>query len=100
MEGWILEENVRAFFETAAELVGYRFDDTDWDAVAHGLTATDSETNRWFDYPLEGERAVAVSAANDPGTSVVLVRASGDDAAARALDTAAMLMQSYTLTRR
>jgi len=66
--------------------------------VAHGLSTSDAEADRWFDYPLEGDRTVTVSVARDPGTSVVLVRASGDDATLQALDPVVMLMQTYVLS--
>jgi hypothetical protein len=100
MDDWIREENARPYFEAAASLVGYRFDDADWDAVAHGMGATDAEANEWFDYPLDrGERSITVSAARDPGASVVLVRATGDETTIDVLGTVATLLQRYVLTK-
>ena len=97
IDGWIYEENVRAFCEAAAHVVGYRFDNADWDAVAHGLSTTDGEAERWLDYALKGDKTVTISVARDPGSAVVLVRASGDAATAQALDPVVMLLQSYVL---
>jgi hypothetical protein len=37
-----------------AHTVAYDFDDLDWGAVETGLTTTDAEQARWFDYPLVG----------------------------------------------
>jgi hypothetical protein len=98
IDGWIYEKNVRPFFEAAVYVVAYRFDNADWDAVAHGLSTTDGEADRWFDYPLEGDKTVIVGVARDPGSSVVLVRASGHDATLQAPDPIVMLMQSYVLS--
>ena len=100
MDDWIREENVRPYFEAAASLVGYSFDDADGDAVAHGMSATNGEANEWFDYPLvRGERSITVSVARDPGASVVPIRATGDETTTQVLGTVATLLQTYVLTK-
>jgi hypothetical protein len=43
VEGCIWQENLRPMFEFASQLVGYQFDDLDWDAVALGVRETDYE---------------------------------------------------------
>jgi hypothetical protein len=45
-------------------LATYRFDESDWIAVEHGLAMTDSEGGLWFDY-LVGH--ILVSVALEPG---------------------------------
>jgi len=44
---------------------GYSFDDADWIGVEHGLSTTDVEANRWFQYPLDGTPVLEVSIARD-----------------------------------
>jgi hypothetical protein len=62
--GWIWTDNLRPLLVELGLLAGYRFDDSDWIAVEYGITATDSEAGRWFDYPVGQMR---VSIALEPG---------------------------------
>ena len=95
MESWILEVNLRPFFDAVASAADYGFDDTDWIAVDHALAATEHERGRWFDYPIG---ALSVSFARDPGSSdLVLVRVVGEEVTVRALDPAIRLLQLYVL---
>ncbi|MER5636563.1 hypothetical protein ABT095_06395 [Kitasatospora sp. NPDC002227] len=55
--GWIFGGYLRPFLEVLAGYVGYAFDDTDWQAVESGLSATDDERpDGWYGYPLVGSR--------------------------------------------
>ena len=42
--GWIWTDNLLPLLLELAQLTGYRFDDSDWIAVEHGVRETDSET--------------------------------------------------------
>jgi hypothetical protein len=69
-----------------AALADYGFDDDDWLAVRTGVDKSDGDAGKWFEYPLAGSRTVTLELAHDPGTAVVLVRASWlNDAAAQDL---------------
>lgn len=47
--GWIWQRNLAAFLELLSQYVGCDFDETDWDAVALGLEATDDEDpDDWY----------------------------------------------------
>ena len=50
--GWIWTENLRPFLVLLARLVGSDFDESDWTACEVGVVWTDSEADRWFDYPV------------------------------------------------
>jgi hypothetical protein len=95
----ILEENLRAMCEHASFLVGYEFDDLDWDAVTVGLRGTDVEAQRWFEYPLCGRQQVTLRVALDPGSSVVFVGTDAEDDLRARLESATDLMAEYELRR-
>ncbi|MGW0485276.1 hypothetical protein [Nonomuraea sp. NPDC003214] len=77
--GWIKEENARVFCEILASLIGYEFDDLDWQAVETGLSSTDDEQEeRWHGYPLVGETArLDLRLAQAVGGSVISVEVYG-----------------------
>ena len=62
--GWIWADNLRPLLVELSLLAGYRFGDSDWIAVEHGLRGTDSETGLWFEYSLG---RVSVAVAFEPG---------------------------------
>jgi hypothetical protein len=99
VEAWIWHENLRPMFEFASQLVGYEFDDLDWDAVALGLRQTDYEARRWFEYPLSGRPSLTLEAALDTGTSVAWIRAPTEGEMGLRLEVAADVMAEYILTR-
>jgi hypothetical protein len=73
--GWIWTDNLLPLLLELAQLAGYRFDDSDWIAVEHGVRETDSETGPWFEYPLG---RVWVALALEPGADeMVSVKAEG-----------------------
>ena len=98
LKDWIFEENLRPWLEVLSQIVGYEFDDLDWDAVRGGITGTDVERSLWYEYPL-GENS-RVGVAHDPGTAVVMVRASLSAAAAERVKVAILISQSYRLVSR
>ncbi|MBB5353262.1 hypothetical protein HNR46_003517 [Haloferula luteola] len=58
-----------------------RFEDEDWEAVRYGMQGTSDLEERWFDYPLRGQReTLCLSLALDEGgdTDIVLVKISGE----------------------
>lgn len=99
LEAWIREENLRPMFEFAPQLVGYQFDDLDWDAVASGVRETNYEEQRWFEYALSGRQSLTLGAALDSGTRVAWIRAATEGEMKLRLNVAADLMVDYALTR-
>ena len=75
--GWVFDSAVLSFMAFLARWVGYAFDELDGEAIDAGVSATDAEADRWFEYPLPGEPALRVRLARDVGTSVVHVRVVG-----------------------
>jgi hypothetical protein len=72
MKDWVLEDNLRPWLEIVSGIVGYAFDDWDWDAVQAGVVDTDSEHGPWYEYPL-GARPTTIRLAREPGTAIVAV---------------------------
>ncbi|KQX71156.1 hypothetical protein [Streptomyces sp. Root1310] len=93
---WILEDNLRPFCESVARFSGYRFDDSDWQAIETALPATDVDRpDGWYDYPLSGRVPLILLVAADPEASVVFVRLTGaPDARTRAQIEAALYIFS------
>ncbi len=57
MDTWIHgAEEMRPWCELIAEIVGYAFNDLDWDAVVAGMANADRHKDRWFEYSFEGTR--------------------------------------------
>lgn len=70
---WIYRDNLRPFLTALGWVVGYNFDEVDWEAICHGLRETNAEADRWFEYELSGNYRAAFSLALDDG-SVVMAR--------------------------
>lgn len=49
---WIYEGNLKPFVEQIAVLAEYAFDDNDWIAIEYGVRDTDTNMDKWFDYPF------------------------------------------------
>ncbi|WFE30134.1 hypothetical protein O7623_13505 [Solwaraspora sp. WMMD791] len=100
-DGWVLTTNVRALIESLAGLVRYEADDWDWDAIASGLDATDTDDpHGWYDYPLIGTSALRLELANDPGSTITSVRIrhpAGEALTAR-IDTILSMLARYRVT--
>ncbi|MFI6806850.1 hypothetical protein ACIBO6_17750 [Streptomyces luteogriseus] len=98
--GWIFEEGLRPFCETIAEFSGYEFDDLDWQAVGNALLHTDvDKPDGWYDYPLSGRVPLTLLVADDPGSSVVFVRVTGnpDDRTRIQIEAALHIFSNYTV---
>jgi hypothetical protein len=93
--GWVWDHNVRPLLDLLSHYAGYPFDDTDWQAVALGLEATDDDhQGLWYSYPLQGHHQLTIRLANAVGSSVVSVRIEGLDDRDLALR-AATLLDAY-----
>jgi hypothetical protein len=73
---WIFDENLRPFLTALGWIVGYQFDNDDWEAISLGVRDSDGETGRWYEYEFHGQHSSKLVLARDPGTSVLQVRAS------------------------
>jgi hypothetical protein len=59
METWIHgAEEMRPWCELVAEIVGYSFDDSDWEAVVAGMANADRHKDRWFEYSFVGRDTI------------------------------------------
>jgi len=88
--GWIEGANTWLAVFYIARLVGYDFDDCDWQAIALGLEGTDADADRWFDYPLVGKMPVQLLLARHVDAEPVMVTVLGnlDDVLAARIETA------------
>lgn len=101
--GWIKEENARVFCEILASLIGYDFDDLDWQAVESALPYTDDEQSaRRYDYPLVGATArLDLRLARAVGGTEISVEVYGaaDDVLRAQVELACDLAATYVLSR-
>jgi hypothetical protein len=88
IDGWVFQDNIPAFFTLLSQFVGYSWDDADLAAIEHGLTTTDLEAGRWYDYGLytaaqDDLPEAEVHVALDVGSCVVFVRVWSTDRSER-----------------
>jgi hypothetical protein len=74
LENWIYESNLRPFLSIVFDFVEYEFDESDLQAVEHGLQGTDVEQNIWFDYDLNTKKGLLIALAHDDNSSVIFVK--------------------------
>src|SRR4051812_15359275 len=67
VDTWIWPTNVRPLAETISRWIGYFFDESDWSALKHGLSATDRDNENWFTYPLGGDPPLDITVAQNVG---------------------------------
>jgi hypothetical protein len=74
---WVLRDNLRLFLERVSGFIGYRFDESDWDAVRLGVREASASQNRRYDFTLFGESNAnfVFEAAEDGRRVVVFVEA-------------------------
>lgn len=79
VSGWVLESNLRPLCAVVSDLIGYDFDDADWQAVEYGLSGTDDDrpATAWFRYPLAGRTQVDLRIAQAVGGSAVSIQLLG-----------------------
>lgn len=101
--GWIWDANAWVFCEILASLVGYEFDDLDWQAVGTALPNTDDErAELWYSYPLIGTKGtLEVTLAQAVGGSEVSVEVRGeaDDALRACIALVCDLAARYEMSR-
>ncbi|MEU7890534.1 hypothetical protein AB0B54_33945 [Microbispora bryophytorum] len=100
---WIKEDNARVVCEILALLIGYEFDDLDWQAVGTALPNTDDEqADCWYEYPLIGtDEELTLRLAQSVGGSVVSVEVLGeaDNALSNRIELVCNLAGMYTICR-
>jgi hypothetical protein len=74
IDGWLKRDNLKGFLVALSEIIGYRFDGSDWGAFEAGLEAV-AGGDGWFGYPLgdAGALEVAVSRVVEEGETEVRV---------------------------
>ncbi|TMR96380.1 hypothetical protein [Nonomuraea basaltis] len=66
--GWLWAANLKGFMLAVSEIIGYEFDNADWDAIELGISQ-DPEKSGWFSYPLgSGGLEVFVSTTTEEGS--------------------------------
>jgi hypothetical protein len=97
MESWIDGENVRPWCELLSEIVGYAFDDLDWDAVRAGKANADRHKGVWFDYAFQGTETIRVRMAYDVWQNNVSVTWEAPPHLDAAIKVATSVCQRYKL---
>ncbi|WP_242889826.1 hypothetical protein [Actinomadura litoris] len=59
LEGWLKRDNLKGFLLIISEVIGYRFDISDWGAFQATLEPS-NQGDDWFDYPLVGEIPIRI----------------------------------------
>lgn len=96
---WVFEENLRPWLEVVSKVVGYDFDDLDWQAVATGIKDSDAEQSRWYEHPL-GEGPSHVKVAREVGAAVVAVNVVVPEDTGDRVKLATAIAQTYRLSPR
>jgi hypothetical protein len=66
MDTWVHgAEEMRPWCELIAEIVGYAFDDRDWDAIVAGMANADRHKDLWFEYSFVGRETIHLRMAYD-----------------------------------
>lgn len=76
--GWVYEESLLRALENTSNFVGYDFGESDWVAVTHGLSTTDHDADRWFQYPIVGKPELELRVARAHGDGIVIVSVAGE----------------------
>ncbi len=92
---WILRENLRRFLGRISQIVEYRFEDWDWDAIRFGLTDTSAAGSRWYSYDLLGVRRIGLRIAVDGDERRLRVIVDSDDTSMSSIDAVVAIMQRY-----
>ena len=94
--GWINSENFRPFLEVTSQLVGYDFNDLDWDAISLGTAeaerAGDLYKFNWFDYNL-GDLPLRFAESAD-----IRIELDADPELERCVAVLMLVMQNYDCT--
>lgn len=93
---WILQDNLYLFLERVSTLIGYGFEDLDWDANRFGVRDTDSNQDRWYEYILEGQPPVELAFAGAEDAKRLHVKVKTEDCTAVRMEALARIMQCYT----
>lgn len=99
VEGWINEENLRPFLDTAFDFIDYVFDEADWQAVEYGIQETEVEQDKWFTYemPVGPGLSVAVAHDDDNNSGVLFIQATSTPEVELKVAVIVGLMQNYYL---
>lgn len=100
--GWVWPDKLQLALQYVSMWVGYPFDDSDWQAIEHGLHDTTAEhPQRWYDYPIVGTPSLTVLIARNPGADPIDVKVQGDidDILAAKIDTLLSVLAKTTPQR-
>jgi hypothetical protein len=101
METWIPGgDEIRTWCELLADIVEYRFDDLDWDAVFNGMSNADQHKGRWFEYSIVGTDTIGIRMAYNVWENNVTVLWEAPAHLHEAIKFAASVMQKFKLVRR
>jgi hypothetical protein len=96
---WILPDNLHLFLERVSALIGYRFEDWDWDAVRLGVRDTDLQRDQWYEYELSGSPSVKLTFAHAGDAKHLTVKVESEEHTAIRIDAIARIMQCYDEVR-
>jgi hypothetical protein len=94
---WISEENLRPFLTALSWIVRYRFDDGDWTAISLGVSDTNGDTDRWYDYEFAGELRAQMLLARDRGSGVIRLRLDVPHEAEESIKLALAIFQHFRI---
>jgi hypothetical protein len=92
---WIPQANLSLFLERVSTLIGYGFDDWDWDAIRFGVRDTDLKQDRWYEYELSGKPPVELAFAKAEDAKRLRVKVETEDRTAVRINALTRIMQCY-----
>jgi len=99
---WILRENLKAFCEVCAFVVGYNYTELDWDAISYGVDSHQTDDGQWFEYAFEGSSTISFRLAFETQGGqhgIVMVEIDAILEIEQQICMAVMIMQDYVLQR-
>jgi hypothetical protein len=98
MPTWILQDNLLLFLERVSALIGYRFEDWDWDAIRFGMRDIGVEQAHGYEYELSGAPPVKLAFAEAGDAKRLRVHVETEDHTAARIDALARILQCYAQT--
>ena len=73
IEDWILEDNLEAFLELLSGKSGYKWSESDMEAVESLIKESDGEAESYIEYPL-GQSGTIVQLAQKSADGIILIK--------------------------
>lgn len=98
---WIIREDLASFLLALSLVNKYPFDQSDWDAIEYGLSLTDEQRDKWFEYELQGQSIIKVRLVmNSEDTYIIHYSLDFEDQLSQTIDFLILMACDFTLIPR